>query len=92
MEAFEKSRISAFLDRITACFPVGEPIASIVITHLLAERPCFLDAVNSIVRSVPYCRSRNRFARTCTPMSVNAFRSIASAERCSPIPRRPLST
>lgn len=48
MEAFERARIETFLQRITEHFPVGEPINSLVITHLLGERPCFLNAVNGV--------------------------------------------
>ena len=48
MEAFEKARIEAFLRRIIGRFPADRSAASIVITHLLPERPCFLNAVDAL--------------------------------------------
>jgi adenosylhomocysteinase len=48
MESFERARIEAFLCRIAQCFPVAIAASSVVITHLLAERPAFLNAINAM--------------------------------------------
>lgn len=48
MEAFERARIETFLQRITEHFPVDKPTRSLVITHLLADRPCFLNKAFSV--------------------------------------------
>jgi adenosylhomocysteinase len=48
MESYERHRIEAFLYCIAQCFPIAIPASSVVITHLLAERPAFLNAINAI--------------------------------------------
>lgn len=45
MEAFEHARLDAYFARINAQFRPPEPPASLLITHLLPERPSFVKAV-----------------------------------------------
>ena len=45
MESLERARLDAFFRRVTEQFPVGGPITSLIITHLLSERPAFLRAM-----------------------------------------------
>lgn len=45
MESPERARLDAFFRQITTQFPAGDAITTLVITHLLAERPAFLRAM-----------------------------------------------
>ncbi|MEV0615662.1 adenosylhomocysteinase [Nonomuraea sp. NPDC050404] len=45
MESFEKARLEAFFQRVTQRFPAPQPTSSLIITHLLPERPAFLQAM-----------------------------------------------
>ncbi|WP_405394910.1 adenosylhomocysteinase [Microbispora hainanensis] len=45
MESPERARLDAFFQRVTEQFPAGGPITSLIITHLLSERPAFLRAM-----------------------------------------------
>lgn len=45
MESPEKARLDAFFQQITTRFPAGDPVTTLVITHLLPERPAFLRAM-----------------------------------------------
>ncbi|WP_207757334.1 Rossmann-fold NAD(P)-binding domain-containing protein [Nonomuraea cypriaca] len=45
MEDFERSRVDAFFKRVTEGTDVSSNVSSIVITHLLPERPSFIRAV-----------------------------------------------
>ncbi|MEU4234825.1 adenosylhomocysteinase [Nonomuraea sp. NPDC026600] len=45
LEDFERGRVSAFFRRVADSIPVSDRPASLVITHLLAERPKFLEGV-----------------------------------------------
>ncbi|WP_063737341.1 adenosylhomocysteinase [Streptomyces sp. RTd22] len=48
MESFERAHLDAYFGRVTArCAPVERP-ASLLITHLLPERPAFVRAVASV--------------------------------------------
>lgn len=47
-EDFERGRVSAFFRRVADAIPVAERPTSLVITHLLAERPRFLEGVARI--------------------------------------------
>ncbi|MFE9992949.1 adenosylhomocysteinase [Streptomyces sp. NPDC005381] len=48
METPERARLDAFFRRITAQFPAGRAITTVVITHLLPERPAFLRAMSAV--------------------------------------------
>ncbi|MEW1996932.1 adenosylhomocysteinase [Streptomyces coelicoflavus] len=48
METRERARLDAFFRRITAQFPAGETITTLVITHVLPERPAFLRAMTAV--------------------------------------------
>lgn len=45
LEDFERSRVEAFFRKIADRYPSQRPASTIVITHLLAERPSFLRAI-----------------------------------------------
>ncbi|MEU2778774.1 adenosylhomocysteinase, partial [Streptomyces sp. NPDC007162] len=45
MESPEKARLEAFFRQITTRFPAGEQVTTLIITHLLSERPAFLRAM-----------------------------------------------
>lgn len=45
MESPEKARLEAFFRHITGQYAPQRPVTSLVITHLLPERPAFLDAM-----------------------------------------------
>ncbi|HEU0088555.1 MAG TPA: NAD(P)-dependent oxidoreductase [Pseudonocardiaceae bacterium] len=46
LEDFEVSRVDAFFRKITARYPTAEDTTTVVITHLLPERPAFLRAID----------------------------------------------
>ncbi|MET8074345.1 adenosylhomocysteinase, partial [Streptomyces sp. NPDC005271] len=48
MESPERARLDSFFRQITAQFPAGEAITTLVITHLLPERPAFLRAMTEV--------------------------------------------
>ncbi len=48
METPERARLDAFFRRITAQFPAGQAITTLVITHLLQERPAVLRAMTAV--------------------------------------------
>ncbi|GAA2651458.1 adenosylhomocysteinase [Streptomyces aculeolatus] len=48
MESPERARLDAFFRQITTQFPAGEEITTLVITHLLPERPAFLRAMTAV--------------------------------------------
>lgn len=67
MEPLERAAIDGFFARIVARAPRPEPVCSVVITHLLAERPAFLRALAQVsdVRAVlPKPKSIDRRAQT----------------------------
>jgi adenosylhomocysteinase len=45
VESPEKARLEAFFRQITTRFPAGERVTTLIITHLLSERPAFLRAM-----------------------------------------------
>ncbi|MFH9071352.1 adenosylhomocysteinase [Streptomyces alboflavus] len=49
MESPEKVRLDAFFRRITAQFPADGQVTALIITHLLQERPAFLQAMSRTV-------------------------------------------
>lgn len=48
IEATALARRTSFFSRITGTFAPAEPVAIIAITHLLSERPAFIDAIASL--------------------------------------------
>ncbi|MFB7501457.1 adenosylhomocysteinase [Streptomyces sp. NPDC056161] len=50
METFERARLDAYFARIAAQFAPDEQTASFLITHLLPERPAFVQAVAAMTR------------------------------------------
>lgn len=49
MERFEVKRLTNFFQHITSRFPAkSSDVCSLLITHLLAERPAFIDAISSL--------------------------------------------
>lgn len=50
MEAFERARLDSYFARINTQFPSPEPAASLLITHLLPERPSFVRSVGAASR------------------------------------------
>ncbi|MEU0447587.1 adenosylhomocysteinase [Streptomyces tendae] len=48
MESPERVRLDAFFRQITTQFPAAEAITTLVVTHLLPERPAFLRAMTSL--------------------------------------------
>ncbi|MFE3645265.1 adenosylhomocysteinase [Streptomyces sp. NPDC059169] len=48
MESPERARLDSFFRQITAQFPAVEAITTLVITHLLPERPAFLRAMTEV--------------------------------------------
>ncbi|WP_326697980.1 NUDIX hydrolase [Streptomyces sp. NBC_01754] len=74
MESFERARLDAYFTKIAARFLPPERAASLLITHLLAERPSFVRAVASLsdVRAVlPKPKSINAAARRDVERSVS---------------------
>jgi adenosylhomocysteinase len=62
LEDFERSRVDAFFRKIANRKPVHERVSTVVITHLLAERPAFLRAVgraSTIAAVLPKPKSIN---------------------------------
>lgn len=61
-EDFERGRVGAFFRRVTAAIPAATRPSSLVITHMLAERPAFLHAVahvSDVAAVLPKPRSIN---------------------------------
>ncbi|MGR8009685.1 hypothetical protein [Streptomyces hypolithicus] len=50
METFERAKLDAYFARIAAQFAPDEQTSSLLITHLLAERPAFVRAVAAMTR------------------------------------------
>ncbi|WP_430379793.1 adenosylhomocysteinase [Streptomyces sp. B1-3] len=50
MEAFERARLDAYFARIATQFAPDEQTASFLVTHLLPERPAFVQAVAAMTR------------------------------------------
>jgi adenosylhomocysteinase len=48
MDGPERERLDAFFREIIAQFPAGDTITTLVITHLLPERPVFLGAMTAV--------------------------------------------
>ncbi|MEU8495285.1 adenosylhomocysteinase [Streptomyces sp. NPDC006656] len=48
MESPEKARLDAFFRQVTTRFPAAENVTTLIITHLLSERPAFLRAMSAI--------------------------------------------
>ncbi|MFG3439948.1 adenosylhomocysteinase [Nonomuraea sp. NPDC047897] len=62
LEDFERGRVNAFFRRITSTMPVADQPSSLVITHLLAGRPPFLEGVariSEVAAVLPKPRSIN---------------------------------
>ncbi|WP_328691132.1 adenosylhomocysteinase [Streptomyces phaeochromogenes] len=60
MESPEKARLQAYFRRITEQFPTDGEISSLIITHLLPERPAFLAAmarISTVAAVLPKPRS-----------------------------------
>jgi adenosylhomocysteinase len=73
MESFERARLTAYFAAIAAQFRPGEPLSSFLITHLLAERPSFVQAVASVTRLravLPKPKSINPIARREVELTV----------------------
>jgi hypothetical protein len=86
MESFERARQTAYFAAIAAQFRPGEPLSSFLITHLLAERPSFVQAVASVTRLravLPKPKSINPIARREVEQTSSAtfFRGICSPTR-----------
>ncbi|MEV6036058.1 adenosylhomocysteinase [Nonomuraea sp. NPDC052116] len=65
LEDFERGRVTAFFRRVADAIPVADRPASLVITHLLAERPRFLEGVariSDVAAVLPKPRSINEAA------------------------------
>ncbi|MEV0968530.1 adenosylhomocysteinase [Microtetraspora glauca] len=78
LEDFERGRVTAFFRRVADTIPIPDRPASLVITHLLAERPAFLHAVariSNVAAVLPKPRSINEGAlREISPtMQVDAL-------------------
>ncbi|MEU8055725.1 adenosylhomocysteinase [Microbispora bryophytorum] len=52
LEAFEKSRVDSFFRRVSERVEPAGTVSTMVITHLLAERPVFLNAISRVSRVV----------------------------------------
>jgi adenosylhomocysteinase len=52
VEVFERAHLNAYFGRIVSHFPAAPRLSSFLITHLLAERPAFVQAVASQTRLV----------------------------------------
>jgi len=80
MESFERARLDAYFDKITARFRPEELPSSFLVTHLLPERPSFVRAVG--------CASNLR-AVLPKPKSVApvARREVEAMARCDPLTR-----
>ena len=66
MESFERARLNAYFAKVAAQFAPNQQTASLLITHLLPERPAFVRAVatTSRLRAVlPKPKSINPAAR-----------------------------
>ncbi|MGW1098411.1 adenosylhomocysteinase [Streptomyces sp. NPDC002455] len=83
MEAFENARLDAYFARINAQFRSTEQPASLLITHLLPERPSFVRAVAAASQlrvvlpkpksvSIPAQREVEKFAQ-CAALSRELF-------------------
>ncbi|MFD9943184.1 adenosylhomocysteinase [Nonomuraea sp. NPDC059023] len=84
LEDFERGRVAAFFRRITEAHPVTDQPASLVITHLLAERPAFLHGVarlSDVVAILPKPRSINEAA----------LREVSSAMQVDELDRQTFS-
>ena len=46
MDTLDKKRVKSYFNRVLSKFPITEEICSVVITHLLPDRPYLLEAVN----------------------------------------------
>ncbi len=81
VEAFEKAKLDTFFGRIVEQFPVPEtPPASLLVTHLLAERPAFVNAVatqTQLAAVLPKPKSINEGARA----EVEQFATVDSLTR-----------
>lgn len=65
LEDFERGRVTAFFRRVADAIPVIDRPSSLAITHLLAERPAFLEGVarlSNIAAVLPKPRSVNEAA------------------------------
>ncbi|MEW1722072.1 adenosylhomocysteinase [Streptomyces sp. NPDC093109] len=63
MESPDKAQLDAFFRSITQRFPAGGQVSSLIITHLLPERPAFLDAMartTTVAAVLPKPKSANR--------------------------------
>ncbi|MFJ8754410.1 adenosylhomocysteinase [Streptomyces sp. NPDC102441] len=89
MEAFENARLDAYFARINARFRPAEQPASLLITHLLPERPSFVRAVAAASElravlpkpksiSIPAQREVEKFTQ-CAPLSRELFTDPGSA-------------
>ncbi|WP_283137794.1 adenosylhomocysteinase [Rhizohabitans arisaemae] len=72
LEDFELNRVEAFFRKVADRFPLVESVSTVVITHLLPERPVFLRAVDRIAPVVSVLPK---------PKSINAaaLREISKA-------------
>ncbi|HVB10521.1 MAG TPA: NAD(P)-dependent oxidoreductase [Bacillota bacterium] len=84
LEDFERNRVDSFFKKITGNLAVGDPVSSLVITHLLPERPSFLRAVG---------RVSDLRAVLPKPKSVDpsAHKTVTALFPCDPLNRDQLS-
>ncbi|MFE9635324.1 adenosylhomocysteinase [Streptomyces sp. NPDC006463] len=80
MDNQEMRRLGAYFDDIVSQFPVEHPTASLLVTHLLPERPAFVQAV---------ARMSNLRAVLPKPKSISpdALATVQRATPCDPLSR-----
>ncbi|WP_234431615.1 adenosylhomocysteinase [Streptomyces sp. NRRL S-241] len=76
----EMRRLGSYFDDIVAQFPVEQPTASLLVTHLLPERPAFVRAV---------ARMSDLRAVLPKPKSISpdALAAVQRSTRCDPLSR-----
>ncbi|NLT56596.1 MAG: adenosylhomocysteinase [Actinomycetales bacterium] len=89
MEPFERARLDAYFARIAQTFAPPEAVSSLLVTHLLVERPGFVRAVASVSRLrvvlpkpksvVPAVRSEVETIAPCAELSREMFTDPDSA-------------
>jgi adenosylhomocysteinase len=84
LEDFERNRVDSFFKKITGNLSPHDPVASLVITHLLPERPSFLRAVG---------RVSDLRAVLPKPKSIDpaAHKAVTALFPCDPLDRDLLS-
>lgn len=84
MEDFERARVDAYFRRITAHFPLDRRPASILVTHLLADRPSLVAALarlSAVAAVLPKPRS----------IDTGALREVSRRFPCDQLDRQQLA-